>query len=515
MVKWFEKSEKHDDTAREYIERSPTAETGELDTAFAFLRDHETINTQHICLKKLRRKLDWHLVPLLFFLHLAQTLDEHLINYAIIMGLPEDLHLKGQELSNIVSSIKWIDLAACAVVGLYLNKAPISSSLGWAIIFFGILSACTAAVQNYPQLLAIRLLMGVLDSVFHPAMILVTSQFYRRDEQIVRFQLWWCAQGFSTIFGALISYGFQFVTGSSLESWRIMYLVLGCLTLLVSIWTIFCLPNSPMSAKFLSIEEKVALLRHIAPNQTGVSNPKIRPKQILAVFRDPQVALLCALVIMTDFASGITSNFSSTLIKSFGYTSKQATLLSIPGGAVAVIACFLSTWMVRREYLQRWSTLGIAYALALVGSCLVAFSPLHNQAAHLAGIYLFYFSTATVGMKYQWAAANIAGHTKRPITMALISASDTIGMIAGPYAVQRSEKPHYHTAKYSLVGAKTGCLLLVFMLALYYLMANRSKDRKFGKRESMMEDDASDQDSLKGTWANLTDTERANFRYVY
>lgn len=297
-----------------------------------------------------------------------------------------------------------------------------------------------------------------------------------------------------------------------------MYLVLGCWTLIISIWTLWCLPNSPMAAKFLSTEEKVALLRHIAPNQTGVNNHKIRPKQILDIFRDPQVGLLCSLVIITGFGVGIMSNFSSTLIKSFGYSSKEATLLSAPGGAVAILVCFLSTWVVRREYLRRWSALGICYTIAFVGSCLVAFSPKNNEAAHLVGLYLFDFSTATVGIKFQWNAANIAGHTKRPMTMAFLGASFTIGMIAGPYAVQKKDAPDYFTAKYSLVGSKGGCMVLVCMLALYYLLANRSKDRKFGKQRDLvtdLNDSRSEEESLEGKWANLTDKERPTFRYIY
>lgn len=220
MAKFFDKSDKHDDVPAEHIERVPSTETGDLDTALIFLRDHEAVDTQHICLKTLRRKLDWNLVPLMFCINLTQALDGQLLNYAIIMGLPDDLGLEGQQLSNIASSIKWVHLAACAVVGLYLNKFPISTSLGWAMMIWGILTACTAGVQKYPQMLAIRILMGVFDSTFHPVIMLVTSQFYRKDEQIVRFQLWWCSQGFSQILGALISYGFQFVTEDKLGSWR-------------------------------------------------------------------------------------------------------------------------------------------------------------------------------------------------------------------------------------------------------------------------------------------------------
>lgn len=274
-----------------------------------------------------------------------------------------------------------------------------------------------------------------------------------------------------------------------------------------------------MQARFLSREEKVAVLRHVSVNATGVSSHRIKPKQILSVFTDIQVWLLTSSVLLTGFGVGILATYGSTLIQSFGYSPKESTLLQAPGGAISIIACFITAWILRGRYLQRWSTIALSYAVALLGACLVAFPAHKNQGAHLAGIFLFSFSSATVGIKFQWNAANVAGHSKRPVTMTIMGAAFTAGQIAGPYAVQKTEAPNYSGAKYSIVASKVGCLVLVCSLALYYLLANRRRDRIYGKpvvRESESDEHRVEEYSSPEVWANLTDKEREKtFRYLY
>ncbi|KAF7188944.1 putative transporter [Pseudocercospora fuligena] len=496
---------------------NPTKESG-LDDAYVFLRDNATLDANEVDLKRLRRKIDRHLLPLCFCIRFMQGLDGHLLNYAIVMGLPEDLNLKGQQLNNIASSIHWVHIAAAIFVGVYLNKFALGKSLGGSMLIWGVLVTCTAAVSKYQQMLAIRLLMGVFDCLFTPTLMLITSQFYRKDEQALRFQLWFCSIGFAQVCGAFISYGFQSVNTTGLYSWQIMYLVLGLSTIVVSCWVIACLPDSAVKAKFLNRAEKVALLRHISSNATGVSSHRIKPKQMVAVLVDPQIWLLMLAVLLTGFGGGIMSNYGSTLMRSFGYSRKQSTLLNAPGGGINIVGCLFAAWVVHKRYLQRWSMIALSYAVAFMGACLIAFPPHRNQAAHLAGIFLFAFSTSTVGIKLQWIAANVAGHTKRPIAMTLLSAGYTAGTIAGPYAVQKKDAPDYYLAKHSIVASKAGCLGLVCMLALYYLLANRHRDRVHGKPKVEELDDyrAFDEACMSEVWANLTDKERKKtFRYVY
>jgi hypothetical protein len=79
--------------------------------------------------------------------------------------------------------------------------------------------------------------------------------------------------------------------------------------------------------------------------------------------------------------------YSSILIKNFGYNSKQAALLNMPGGIVSIICLMSSTYIITKGY-QRWFAIIGTLTIALLGACLMSFSPKHNHAALLAGIYL-------------------------------------------------------------------------------------------------------------------------------
>lgn len=71
-----------------------------------------------------------------------------------------------------------------------------------------------------------------------------------------------------------------------------MFLLLGLCTTMLGIATFLVLPEDPMSASWMSKIEKVALLRHVAENKTGVRNAHIKPSQVFEVLLDPQVYLL-------------------------------------------------------------------------------------------------------------------------------------------------------------------------------------------------------------------------------
>ena len=99
-----------------------------------------------------------------------------------------------------------------------------------------------------------------------------------------------------------MSYGFQHIASdtSKLASWRVMFLTLGAVTVLIGILTVLFLPDTPMKARWLSDTEKVALLKHVSVNQTGIQNRKFRASEILEALRDPQLWLLLLSVILVS-----------------------------------------------------------------------------------------------------------------------------------------------------------------------------------------------------------------------
>ena len=79
-----------------------------------------------------------------------------------------------------------------------------------------------------------------------------------------------------------------------------MFIVLGVVTVIIGFATIILLPDSPLKARFLSEAEKVALLKHVAVNQTGIENNRVKVKQLLDVVSDLQLWLMVLLTILVS-----------------------------------------------------------------------------------------------------------------------------------------------------------------------------------------------------------------------
>ena len=161
------------------------------------------------------------------------------------------------------------------------------------------MTACTAATHSYHTLLVARIFLGIFEAAIAPSLMLINSQWYTKSEQAPRYSIWGCGLGLGQIIGGVVSYAFQQVKpGPSMEGWRIMFVVLGCVTVLIGAATGWWLPDTPMQARFLGEGEKVALLKYVAVNRTGIRNPGFKVRQVLEVLLDVQLWLLTVLTIL-------------------------------------------------------------------------------------------------------------------------------------------------------------------------------------------------------------------------
>jgi MFS family permease len=176
--------------------------------------------------------------------------------------------------------------------GYLLQKVSVAKWLSVNTILWGIGTACHAATFNYHSLLVARIFVGIFESTVPPCMMLIGSQWYTKHEQASRYSFWYCGIGVSQIFGSVSSYGFQQFHNPTFSPWRILYVALGLITCLVGVSMLFILADTPMSAKFLSEAEKVALLNHIVINQTGIENRHFKRQHLKEALLDFQMWVL-------------------------------------------------------------------------------------------------------------------------------------------------------------------------------------------------------------------------------
>ncbi|KAI8261278.1 hypothetical protein K4K58_001410 [Colletotrichum sp. SAR11_239] len=118
--------------------------------------------------KRVMRKLDWRLVPLLGLLYLISFLDRANIGNAKIEGLPEDLNLTGQQY-NIAICVFFItyilfDMATKVPSNMLLLKFKRPSTyMGILVTGWGTIITLTGLVQNFEGLVAVRVLLGVFE----------------------------------------------------------------------------------------------------------------------------------------------------------------------------------------------------------------------------------------------------------------------------------------------------------------------------------------------------------------
>lgn len=176
--------------------------------------------------------------------------------------------------------------------GYILQKLPAGKWLGINVALWGVSCAASAGATDYRTLLVSRVFLGIFEAAIAPCLMLISSQYYTKSEQAPRFSIWYSGLGVGQILGGLISFAFQHVKSTHFKSWQAMFVFVGLSTALIGTAAFFILPDSPMTAKFLSTPEKAALLKHVSVNQTGVANKHFKWRQVLEVLLDVQLWLM-------------------------------------------------------------------------------------------------------------------------------------------------------------------------------------------------------------------------------
>lgn len=142
-----------------------------------------------------------------------------------------------------------------------------------------------------------------------------------------------------------MAYGIAVGTAKSpvaIESWQLLFLVIGLFTAFIGAIFLFVMPDNQMNARFLTEKEKVLAIERIRVNQQGVGNKHFKLYQFKEAMTDPMVWAFVFYSLVADIPNGGISNFFSQLIVSFGFTNEQSLLLGTPGGAVEVCSCSFS-----------------------------------------------------------------------------------------------------------------------------------------------------------------------------
>ncbi|GKU04735.1 mfs protein [Fusarium langsethiae] len=481
----------------------------DLDEAELFLQQHgiphsrlNELMADEEALKKLRRKVDWTLMPLLCGTYLLQYVDKQALGYSAVFDLFTTTGMTPDEYSWMASIFYFAYLVAEWPASYLTQRLPTGTVVSSFVIIWGSILCLTAACHNFTGLAICRFLLGAFEAVITPAFMLIVSQWFRRETQPARAGLFYCFNGFGAMFGGILFYGVGQAKGWAV--WRTIYVLCGGMTICWGVVLFFFLPNNILTAKRYTIEERAMLIAQSAKNKTGVFNRKIKWNQIREVFSDMQIWLLFFYVLLNEIINGGIANFSKLIVKGFTHDALLTTAYGIPYGACNAIFMFTGPYVASKFKNVRTIVMCVWLIPTLIAVNLFWQLPRSNKGGLLAGYYMCASFVGALIVALQMPASNVGGYTKRTTATAFVFLAYCIGNIIGPHGWIGSEAPIYQTGCKLIIGCVAGQVIIAIILRFVLIRRNRLRDEQGPVIE---DEDAVLQD--------LTDFENTNFRYSY
>lgn len=306
--------------------------------------------------------------------------------------------------------------------------------------------------------------------------------------------------------GGLLSYGIGQI--DSFPVWKAVFLVCGGATVIWGVVLLLFLPDSILSAKFFTFEEKALLVGRARLSRTGVLNRKIRLYQIKEALLDPQVWLLTLFTLLNEVINGGVANFGKLIIKGLVKDPLRTAALGIPQGAFQVFWILTGTFLASKLPNSRTLVMSVYQIPTIIGTGLMwKLDREHHKIGVLMGYYICGSFVASLVLALQMPATNLGGYTKRITSSAIVFTAYCVGNIVGPHAFLEKEAPTYPTG--CMVFVICAVTQTVVAIALRLLLVRRNKQRDAAAAAAGGEGEVEGDEAV-----DLTDFENPNFRYV-
>ncbi|KZF20976.1 MFS general substrate transporter [Xylona heveae TC161] len=428
---------------------------------------------------RIRKKTDHVVLIILIWVYFLQILDKSALGYGSIFGLQEATHLHGKQYSMVgsiapIAQLCWQPFSSVLIVKVPHRILMPTLCLGW-----GIAQAAQAASKNYSCLLASRFFLGLFEAGCLPLFSIITAEWYRRAEQPTRVAAWYSGNGCATIIGSALSYGLAHIPSQRMESWQIIFLFVGLLTIISAPIVYIFLPNDIPSARFLSDDEKRKAVERLRANQTGAGSREFKWSHIYELCLEPKTYLWVGMSLLLNVGASVTNTFGPLILDGLGFDKYTTSLLNMPFGAVQVIVIILSSVVAQKCRIKSaiLATITLPVVAGLVVLYVVPRSH-SDEAALLVGFYLLAFLFGGNPIIVAWIVGNTAGTTKKSALMSLYQAGAAAGNILGPLLFNSKDAPGYHPGLRSVLAVFVALIVVTMIQLANLVFLNKLQTKK-------------------------------------
>ncbi|KAK2609099.1 hypothetical protein QQS21_002326 [Conoideocrella luteorostrata] len=435
--------------------------------------------------KKLVRKIDIFLMPILWIMYILNYVDRTNIGNAKIAGMATELSLDDNRYAWVLS-IFFFGYLICEVPSnMILSRSKPSIFLPAIMLIWGALSALMSVSKTYGALLGFRFVLGCIEAGFFPGVLYYLSCWYTKAELGKRFGIFYTAAVLSGAFGGILAGAIteHLHDAHGIAGWRWLFIIEGVATVGVAMVAFFILLDYPSTSKRLSPKERnLAAIRII---QDGIANGGHSDHRLshwqafVAAVADPRTYMFLVLF-MLDVGAGSISYFIPTITLTLGYDTVKAQYMTVPIYAVASVCVNILAWSSDRAQERRWHITG-ALVLGFVSSVICA--AVQNAVARYVMLcFLASGIWSALPLILSWTSNTVSlPPEKRAIVLALVNAFGNFSSVYGSRIWPKEDNPTFHigfgvTAGFLGAGMVLAALIPVMCTAVTWKGTRAEKE---------------------------------------
>ncbi|KAE8168340.1 major facilitator superfamily domain-containing protein [Aspergillus tamarii] len=424
--------------------------------------------------RKIVRKVDFLVLPTIGILYILNYIDRQNLAAAKLQGIMEDLDMTTQQFATAVSILFVGYLPFQIPSNLIITKISRPGMyICVAVVIWGCISAATAAVKTYGQLLAVRAVLGAAEAVFFPGAIYYLSAWYTKKELGKRIAGLYIAQQVGNAFGGLFAAAILQLDGAhNIAGWQWLFIIEGSATVGIGAICALIMPEFPHNSRILcQIERDLAVWR--IESEAGAAEGT-ENESVLRGFRkalsDPKLLLLIFANMLSQ-TQGSIANYFPTLVASLNFNNTVSLLLTAPpyilAGAVYYVLMYYSD---RKNTVYPIIQLCVAIAIVMY---IIPMATLNVGARYFSMVILPFASVGPQLLLYK----TINLHLARPVSKRA-AASALVNAIGGTSNIWASylyyEPPHFYAAFGTLMAS---AVLLAATMTVYRWLVLRENKR--------------------------------------
>ncbi|KAG8958436.1 hypothetical protein FRC00_002762 [Tulasnella sp. 408] len=329
--------------------------------------------------------------------------------------------------------------------------------------------------------------------------------------------------GIASILAGFISFGVAHTNAKAHpRQWQWYMMIISILSVIVSILYFWRMPDNPATARFLSEQEKIDVVKRIRINQNGIEAKVWKRYQFIEALTDPKTWLFALFAAVANLQGGLGIVFG-LIIKDFGFNTLETTLLGMPVGAAMVIAIIIGTILIRYFPNSRCLLGIIGFIPCSICCFLLMYLPWENKAGLLVAFYLCATNGLGFIMILSLVAVVFSGHTKKMTCNAIFLIGYSLGQMLCTQFWKQKYRPRNMVPWTIQLCTYASDIILISIIWWYLASENKRRDAEklasgeeypeFGYIEHTQEDGSIVKLKVPIQFLDITDKENRAFRY--